>query len=53
MKFLSSFLLAFFEASAAEYPRGNTIKLGRVDSLRKQFKSKGIDYSHEDYANSL
>ncbi|CBY30450.1 unnamed protein product [Oikopleura dioica] len=51
MKFLSSLLLA--SASANEYPRGNTIKLGRVDSLRKQFKSKGIDYSHEDYANTL
>jgi cathepsin D len=51
---LSSLLGLFGSiANADDLPRGNKLQLGRVKTLREQFKEKNIDYSNEDLTRHL
>jgi len=49
-----SSLFAFIAGyQAEEYPQGQKLKLGKVPSLRAQFKEKKIDYSNDDLTRHL
>ena len=50
---LSSLLSVLAVTNAEDLPRGNKLELGKVPSLRAQFKEKNIDYSHEDLTRHL
>ena len=50
---LSSLLALISGYQAEEYPRGQKLQLGKVPSLRAQFKEKKIDYSNDDLTRHL
>lgn len=50
---LSSLLSVLAVGHAEDLPRGNKLQLGKVPSLRAQFKEKNIDYSNEDLTRHL
>jgi len=53
MKLSSLFAIFGATANAEDLPRGNKLQLGRMKTLREQFKEKNIDYSNEDLTRHL
>jgi len=53
MKLSSLFAIFGATANAEDLPRGNKLQLGRMKTLREQFKEKNIDYSNDDLTRHL
>jgi len=53
MKLSSLFAIFGATANAEDLPLGNKLQLGRMKTLREQFKEKNIDYSNDDLTRHL